>query len=139
MTELTQRYRIFSGLLFMNVEKQIEQTKPENLPKLYRKLIWNIQRGLRLNVESRLGKEFAWLICNLALKCNINPDIDDIIPDGLKSYDDWRTHLDVEFAHYIINDCDHQEKIINYLIGDNSEEVGYILEEGDGKLILDKI
>lgn len=139
MTELAQRYRIFSGLLFFDIDKEIEKTPRENLPKLYLKLIWNIQRGIRLSPESRLGKEFAWLVCNLAVRCNIDTDVEDITQDGLITYDDERIRLDLEFAHNVITDCEHLETIINYLIGDNSEEVSYILEESEGKLILDKI
>ena len=30
------------------------------------------------------------------------------------------------------------DKIISYLIGENSDEVGFILEEGDGRIIIEK-
>lgn len=137
MTELAQRYRIFSGLLFINVDEQISSCKPENLALLYRKLVWNLHKGRRLTLESRQGKEFAWILCNLAIKCSINIENEDIIPNGILDYDDFISHYELNFAHKIIQDCEHIEQIISYLIGENSEEVGFILEEGDGKIILD--
>ena len=138
MSELAERYRAFSGLLFINVDEQIRLCDPDKLHLLYRKLVWNLHKGRRLTLESRQGKEFAWIICNLAIKCSINPGNEDIIPDGILNYDDFISHYELEFAHKVIQDCEHIDKIISYLIGENSDKVGFILEEGVGRIILEK-
>lgn len=137
MTELAQRYRMMSGLLFFDIDKIIDETPIEQRPLLYRKLIWNIQRGLRLSIKSKLGKEFAWIVCNLAIRCNIDISKDDIIPDNIIGYSDWRTHLDLEFAHTIIKDCEHTSTIDGTVIFcDSKSEETYLMTENNKTFII---
>lgn len=136
MTELAQRYRIFSGLLFFDIDKAIENCQPDKLSQLYHKLCWNIQKGIRLDPRSEQGKEFAWIICNLALRCNIDYDAEDIIKDNILDFNDFITHYELNLAHKIINDCEHIQQIIKYLTIDPEGDY-LILEDEESKIILD--
>ena len=133
MTELAKRYKSFSGLMWFDIDKMIAKTPEDQLPFLFRKLMWNIQRGTRLSPKSKLGQEFAWIVCNLALACKLDVDAEDIIPNGILNYNDWITHYDLNFAHKIIQDCEHLEKILEYLLTDEGNR---ILTEDGVNLIL---
>lgn len=137
MTELAQRYRIFSGLLFFDVDKEIANCKPEKLSQLYRKLCWNIQKGIRLDPRSDQGKEYAWIICNLAVRCGIDYTAENIIKDNIVDFNDFITHYELEFAHKVINDCEHLDIIVSYLLLDPEGEDFLVLEDEEGKIMLD--
>ena len=136
MTELAERYRIFSGLLFFNIDKEIANCKPEKLSQLYRKLCWNIQKGIRLDINSEQGKEYAWIICNLAIRCGIDVNAKDIIKDNIINFNDFITHYELDFAHKIIKNCGHLDVVLSYLLLDPDEDF-LILEDEEGKIILD--
>lgn len=126
ISELTRLYRKLSGLSFANVEKQISSVPPEKRPFMYRKLIWNIPRGRLIRYANQYAKDFAYIICNIALLTGLDIYADDIIPDGILNYDDFITHRDIIFAHKIIKDCEHFETVLSYLLSEEDE--GFICE-----------
>lgn len=141
MTELAKRYKAFSGLMFIDVDKLLEKTQPKDLPSLFNKLMWNIQRGSRFAIGSKPFNEFAWIICELATACNLDINAEDIIPDGIIDYYDKRTHLELFMAHEVLDECEHSEELNKDYLSkeeESEEEKGLILEEGDGKIEIEK-
>ena len=139
-SQLSELYKKLSGLPMYDIDVIISGTKEEDLPKVYKKLIWNIQRGTRINLNNWIGRSFAEIICQLATKTNISSNENDRDNDGRYGYDDWRINKDLEFAHEYIEDCEHvNEDKYAFLIRESEE--GYILVDEDGinKLMTDEI
>ena len=128
INKLNKLYHKLSGLVQIDVEKFINNYPDDKKPFAYRKLIWNIPRGRMIKFVNQYAKDFAFIICNLALLTNLDIHSEDIIPDGIINKSDFYTHLEIEFAHKIIENCEHFEKILNYLL---NEEGDYLVCEED--------
>ena len=139
-SQLSKLYKKISGLPKYDIDVIISCTKEEDLAKVYKKLIWNIPRGKRINLNNYIGKSFAEIVCQLAEKTNISSDKNDRDNDGKYGYSDWRINKDLEFAHEYIEDCEHTNEDKYAFIIKESEE-GYILvdEDGKNKLMTDEI
>ena len=134
MTNISILYKKLSGLPHIDIDKLIANTPEEDLPKLYKKLIWNIQRGRRIDLNNWIGKSFAEIICELATLTKIDAHSDDPDKDGVKTDSDWRITTDLEFAHEYIKDCEHNNEIFAKFIREIEED--FILVDEDGKNIL---
>lgn len=140
MSPIAELYRELSGLQHINIDELISVTPEEELPTLYKKLIWNIQRGEKIDFFTWAGHSFADIIHYLADKTNIQYESLDPDKDNKLTYDDWRINNDLEFAHTIIR-CEHDEMFPIYANLINESEHGFMLvdEEDRGILMTDNI
>ena len=142
MSELTNLYRKITGLTYINVEKEFSKAH-NNAEKsiIYRRLIWNIPRGAYLNYTTKPQKTFevADLICRLALYANLDLEKEDVIEDGLITYDDKFVLKDLSLAHEIIKRCAHFEEIIHLITEDGVHIILDTFDNEDNKISLDKI
>lgn len=127
-SKLTKLYRKLSGLIHIDVEKYIAKYDEDKKPWAYRRLIWNIPRGVFIRFAKRYTEDLAYIICNLAILTGLDIESDDIIPDNVINLNDILTKRDLDFAHKIIKDCLHFNKVLDYLM---SEEEDYFICEGD--------
>lgn len=142
-SRLSILYKELSGLQKYDIDVLISNTKYEDLPKLYKKLIWNIQRGTTVNLNNWIGKSFAEIICGLSIQTNISEDKLDRDRDNRYGYYDWRINKDLEFAHEYIKDCDHIDDENNdeiykeFLIREIEEDYILVDEDDRGRIMTD--
>lgn len=141
MSPIAKLYNELSGLQHINIDEIISNTPEKELPMLYKKLIWNIQRGKHIEYLTWIGKSFADIIHYIADKTHIKYESNDPNRDNLSNtYEDWRINTDLEFAHTIIR-CEHDELFPIYANLINESENGFMLvdEEDRGILMTDNI
>lgn len=141
MSELSEQYKLITGLIHVDIDKEIASCDPKDLGKLYSKLVWNIQRGIKISHANEQGKKFARTICNLAIKCNIDINSDDVNHDGIINHIDSMIRNDLEFVNKVEENYKNLNTIISYLLLDNDfahvNEGLITLEDEYGQIILD--